>query len=126
MARRFSFSDPAPEHAESYKSLKWVFDPSTNVGKVWRGKQQKPFAHYRFKSKEQFDQFIVKHCASEDAGDKYKVERAEKRAAGIAEMQSRINVGTILHYSWGYDQTNCEFYQVVAKAGRRVTLRAIG
>jgi len=34
--------------------------------------------------------------------------------------------GDILHSSWGYDQTNNDFYQVVASKGKTVHLRPIG
>jgi len=35
-------------------------------------------------------------------------------------------VGDILHHSWGYDQTNCDFYQVVEVKKASVVLRKIG
>lgn len=39
----------------------------------------------------------------------------------------RLEVGDILHTSWGYDQTNATFYQVVAVNGKtQVTLSQIG
>jgi hypothetical protein len=31
----------------------------------------------------------------------------------------------VLHYSWGYEQTNCEFYQVTATTPGTVTMREI-
>jgi hypothetical protein len=34
-------------------------------------------------------------------------------------------VDDILHHSWGYEQTNCDFYQVVAVKGQSVSLRKI-
>jgi len=34
-------------------------------------------------------------------------------------------VGTVLHYSWGWEQTNCEFYEVVAVRGSQVIIREI-
>ena len=37
-----------------------------------------------------------------------------------------VQVGFIFHYSWGYDQTNNDFYQVIAKKGQFVTIREIG
>jgi hypothetical protein len=40
-------------------------------------------------------------------------------------MSERIQVGTLLHYSWGWEQTNCDFYQVVERRGLLVTIRAI-
>ena len=36
-----------------------------------------------------------------------------------------INIGDIFVSSWGYDQTNIDFYQVIAKTAKMVTLRMI-
>lgn len=37
----------------------------------------------------------------------------------------QIAVGEVAVYSWGYDQTNVDFFEVVAVSGKRLTLRAI-
>ena len=44
----------------------------------------------------------------------------------LAQLNRRIQVGTLLSYSWGYDQTNVDFFQVVEKRGRVVIIREIG
>ena len=36
-----------------------------------------------------------------------------------------LKVGAILHGSWGYDQTNCEFYQVTESRPHSVTIRRL-
>jgi hypothetical protein len=36
-----------------------------------------------------------------------------------------IQVGEIVHYEWGYDQTNCDYFQIVAVTDRSVKIRAI-
>lgn len=36
------------------------------------------------------------------------------------------NVGDILYSSWGYEQSNVDFYQVVAVKGSMITVREIG
>jgi len=35
-------------------------------------------------------------------------------------------IGDILHGSWGYDQTNCEYYQVIGLTPKGYVLREIG
>lgn len=40
-------------------------------------------------------------------------------------MQAKVNVGDIFYSSWGYDQTNVDFYQVVAMTEKTVQLREI-
>lgn len=42
---------------------------------------------------------------------------------GDPEAKAAVQVGDIMYGSWGYDQTNVEFYQVVARSGDIVTLR---
>lgn len=37
----------------------------------------------------------------------------------------KIEVGTILETSWGYDQTNVDFYEVVKKTARFAVVREI-
>lgn len=36
-----------------------------------------------------------------------------------------INIGDIFVSSWGYDQTNIDFYQVIARTKKMVTVRMI-
>ena len=36
-----------------------------------------------------------------------------------------INAGDILYSSWGYDQTNIDYYQVTKRSGRRVYLQPL-
>lgn len=125
---RFSIHSGPPADANRYKTLAWVKDasnPSYVIVKAWRGKALKPFANYYFKSEERADKFIAECQQDEDARlafrDKLKAERDERAAVADREMQ----VGTILHYSWGYDQTNCEYYEIIEKRGRTVTIREI-
>lgn len=37
----------------------------------------------------------------------------------------RIEIGTILSYSWGYEQTNVDFFQVVKVTAKTVQIREI-
>jgi hypothetical protein len=54
-----------------------------------------------------------------------------KRAQIMAEVKTEraqphsCKVGDIFHWSWGYDQTNAEFYQVVAMTRATVSVRRI-
>jgi hypothetical protein len=59
-----------------------------------------------------------------DAHDAY----AQRKAAEAAERKAyrhSFKVGDIFSYSWGYDQTNVEFYQVVSTTEKTVTVREI-
>ena len=50
----------------------------------------------------------------------------ERKAKARALFQMPYKEGDILHHSWGYDQTNCDFYQVVEVKKASVVLRKIG
>ena len=56
-------------------------------------------------------------------------EKAEKRARNAAARNApapEIYVeGAVLYTNWGYDQTNVEWYQVVARKGMTATIRAL-
>ena len=43
-----------------------------------------------------------------------------------ATRPKRLEVGTIVGSSWGYDQTNVNYYQVVKRTPKMVVLRPIG
>ena len=51
-------------------------------------------------------------------------EKAKKKEAR-ANMKHTFDPGTILYASWGYDQTNVDFYQVTARTDKTVTFREI-
>jgi len=53
-------------------------------------------------------------------------EAKERKKKARARFQNPYKVGDILHHSWGYDQTNCDFYQVVEVKKASVVLRKIG
>jgi len=52
-------------------------------------------------------------------------EAKERKKKARARFQNPFSVGDILHHSWGYDQTNCDFYQVVEVKKASVVLRKI-
>ena len=61
-----------------------------------------------------------------DAVAQRQAAKAEQNAQRKA-FKTSLKVGEILSYSWGYDQTNVSFYEVVAVSatGKTVTVRKI-
>jgi len=53
-------------------------------------------------------------------------EAKERKRLARTRFQNPYKVGDVLHHSWGYDQTNCDFYQVVEVKKASVVLRKIG
>ena len=79
------------------------------------GKAVKPSWAYRFKTEAAREEFmkeqIEKVKASEERKAKYKAEKKAKQNNSLYE------IGDIFYSSWGYEQTNVDFYQVVGKVG---------
>ncbi len=49
-------------------------------------------------------------------------EYSERRASETTQNLDGIHVGDIFYTSWGYDQTNIDFYQVVALRGKHTVV----
>jgi hypothetical protein len=84
---------------------------------MYFGKRAKAEWHYRFKSVERMEEFIRSEVAKYRQGAEF---RATEKAR-VRELRSRphgVEVGTIFRTSWGYEQTNVEYYEVVALIGK--------
>lgn len=82
------------------------------------GRTIKPTFHYRFKDAQERDEYVEKFFQGIKRRNEIKAERKSKQNGLKAEMAEKIKIGTILHGSWGYEQTNPEFYQVIARPTR--------
>tara|TARA_R100001530_G_scaffold28301_1_gene22389 strand:- start:1253 stop:1828 length:576 start_codon:yes stop_codon:yes gene_type:complete len=82
------------------------------------GKTKKPVFHYRFKSPERMQEYIDKFFSDRKEHFVRKAEAKAKRESAGQEMANNAKVGDIYYSSWGYDQTNIDFYQIVAKKGK--------
>jgi alkanesulfonate monooxygenase SsuD/methylene tetrahydromethanopterin reductase-like flavin-dependent oxidoreductase (luciferase family) len=91
------------------------------AARVFVGKQSKPlFAHY-FSTEKARENAVTAAFENRRA-------RMGRAKAAIAERVAYVHdytVGEILHTSWGYDQTNVEYFEIVAVKGKFVTLREI-
>jgi hypothetical protein len=90
------------------------------------GKAIKPAFNYRFKADARRIAYVSEWLKSQDAFVERKVarkaEEQAKRAAG-----HKLKVGDVLRSSWGYDQTNIDYYEVVELVGKcNVKVREIG
>jgi hypothetical protein len=111
--------------AEDLGLLKVLRNDTPCTVKIWKPKAKNPFANYRFKSIEDREQYIKTQLENMREHERLKAEWKAKRKA-TPELLNTVNVGDIFHYSWGYDQTQCEFYQIVEKKGCYALLKEIG
>lgn len=84
---------------------------------AYRGKSLKPALYCRYRTQarryERASRFV------EDC-------RAQQQGKAAARKPHTLNVGDVLRSTWGYDQTNVDYYEVVALNGQTmVTVRPI-
>lgn len=91
---------------------------------AYSGKRKAKDWFYYFKTEERMLDAIEKHFTDIKVREDNNIVR--KRDQKAKDDSVTCKVGDIFHYSWGYDQTNCEFFQVVAFKGKTATLRNIG
>lgn len=83
----------------------------------------KTLKNYYFKSEERRTEWINEVVAEYQRSENAKVERREK----IAELVKTVKVaiGDMFVYSWGWEQTNIQFYQVTNIKGQTLELREV-
>jgi hypothetical protein len=93
------------------------------VAIAYIGKGRTPSWHYTFKTKDRMEDYIETYV-TERKRIKF-LESKKLQEKKVANSLVKCEVGQIFKYSWGYDQTNVDFYQVTEVKGKRATLRAI-
>lgn len=84
-------------------------------------KQSKPAFHFSFRSDAQREEHIAKFLLARASSIAFKATQAAERKAFVPSLK----VGDVLRCSWGYDQTNVDFYEVVGVSGKSVIIREI-
>jgi hypothetical protein len=85
------------------------------------GKQSNPLWHIRFRDLESMKSKIVKQISNLMSLEDMKQKRKEERKEQVAKVQ----VGEIYYDSWGYDQTNIDFYQITGVKGKMFEITPI-
>lgn len=89
-------------------------------------KQSRPTWHYRFKNIEKMKETINESIKRVMFWQEKKEERRILKAKTINDQLSNLKIGDLFSNSWGYDQTNVDFYQVTEIKGKTFTIREIG
>lgn len=107
---------------EIYKYKTTLHGKEYPAAVMFSGKAQKPRNKYYYGKEERRDEAINSFIEAERRDIAYKTERRAKAKA----FAHTLNIGDILYSSWGYDQTNIDFYQVTEIVGKKsVKIREI-
>lgn len=117
-----------PEGTQHYKDFHW--QPYTNMKnetclQVWEGKSLRA-ALYRYLSESARDQFIQRYKERADKREANREARKKDRAENLEKQNAILQPDQILHYSWGYEQTQCEFFIVTRRTTGTVWIQKIG
>ena len=112
------------------RGLQLEIDEARIVAKCVRPTKRARFGYkvefnYRYGSVARMFAHVEEFLAGLERADKVKEERKVARAAAKVAALESVKEGDIYVASWGWEQTNIDAYQVVAKKGATVTLREI-
>jgi hypothetical protein len=99
-------------------------DQARCVAMGYSGRRNRADFNYRFNNVERMNAYIADYIN----GVRERVERVSARRAErvVAARNAVVNVGDIFMASWGYDQINIDYFQVVAVRGQMMDVREIG
>ena len=110
---------------EDANAVIYTYDNSGPCATGYSGKRKNPDFQYRFKTEDLRDEYMAKFFKGKieaiEAKEIYKQEKKERDTQEFAKLE----VGDIFHCGWGYDQTQCDFYQLIALKGKTGTFRPI-
>lgn len=81
---------------------------------------------YRFSTSEARDAYIASWRIKQQAKVNIRLGKKQRKEELLKTFVNPYKVGDILHSSWGYDQTNVEWFQVVEVKARSICIRQIG
>ena len=110
------------ETYKTYEFQTWTNVKGRPVLRTYRGESGKPVSYYYYVSETNRQEKIDSYKKSADNEEKRKAERKVARMNVVNPFQ----IGDILTSSWGYDQTNVDFYEVVGVTDKSVKIEKIG
>ncbi len=115
---------PSPGAVDFRSYLEKIERTGRFVVTAWHGtKALKPIVYASFRTRDA----ALAYLQSTADGLAYSAASKQKRRNERSAFRTTLKVGDILEASWGYDQTNYDFYQVVEVNGpQTVTIREIG
>lgn len=90
--------------------------------KAKRG-EAKTLKNYRFRNEENRNNWVNSVVA--EITKKESEKNSRKEAVKAATKAAIINIGDIFSHSWGWEQTNIQFYQVISVKGQTIQLQEV-
>lgn len=90
------------------------------------GKSAKPWFNYQYPNEEKRNESVQWHLDAAKNAEARKLADKEAQKKRASDFREALQPGLILMASWGYDQTNVNFYKVLERKGFLVTLQEIG
>lgn len=98
----------------------------SNTAAMFGGRRSKADWKYKFGDKFKMIKYIEEKVKVVFDSNKAKEERKLKEKMEAELLRANVQVGDLFHTSWGYEQTNVDFFQVVErKSPTRVVIRQI-
>lgn len=89
------------------------------------GRSGKPAMHYSYTSEQRRAEAVATFLRSAEASAVAKANRAAEKRTNLAKPHGLV-IGDVLQCTWGYDQTNIDYFEVTRKVGARsVEIRKI-
>ncbi len=81
--------------------------------------------NYRFSTEEKRDKYAITQCEQLEKSEEKRAEYLAARKQQQNESVAALKVGDIFYTSWGYDQTNIDFFKIVKISGKRITVKEL-
>lgn len=95
------------------------------VRKVSKARFKKPLFNYRFRTAERMAEFCMEWIEKVERNINAEKARKEQKKIAQQNMNHNYKVGQFLYNSWGYDQTNINFYQIVGVKEKSIILQEV-
>jgi len=86
---------------------------------------QKPLFHYRFGTFQRLIEFSKDWISNREAIKESEEKRKAIKKEALQKMEHNFKVGGILYDSWGWEQTNIDFYQIIEVNAKSIKIRRI-
>ena len=117
---------------EKYESLGFVLNLKNEpmiigccMKKVSKARFPKPLFNYRFRSVERMIEFCNEWIERVEKNVNAENQRKALKKEAQKNMSHNFELGSIFYNSWGYEQTNISFYQVVEVKSKSIMIQKI-